>query len=602
MVSEIKSITKVRRMAFLDTETKGHHTDAWNGKGEAKLHLLRLGWLCLWENDEETWHYFTTPDQFFSILEQHIRSERESLYVYTYNAGFDYQVLGVLKQVRDRDNWEMQGTPIFKPFIVKTRYKYATVWFLDMGNHLGLRPPLAEIGKDMDLIKGDLDRKRLDDYSDEEVAKYCKRDVEIVRNYMLEWFRFLKDNDLGPYRPSIAAQCLTTFRHKFIDNPIYIHHHPFASAMERRSYKGGRNEAFYIGKVDYAYKLDVNSFHPFIMRNLPLPSRLKGTIPHPGTRTMQRLLDNEEMFIIEGRVYTPKPVVSVRRLVAPHIERTIFPIGTFKATITSPEYMQLLQNGGRMLSIDSCCVYDSSVLFKSYIDFFYKKRLEFKEAGDKTRDTMSKYFMNSLEGKFAQHVPASVELHGNGVGDIVDFGSGDEYSVRQYGGKTYVYTKTKADSTNTFTAISSFIRAYTRVILWNDMLIMCNAGGHVYYCDTDSLFCDEKGKNALEKEKRIDVNRLGAYKVEDEGILEIRGAKDYSFNGKKVIKGIRSDAVEDDKGTFRQTYFERMQGMMRRNIEEGVIIVDNFEKKPTRIYYKGTVGLDGWVGPLILDE
>lgn len=604
MLSDIKSTTKVRRMVFLDTETHGEPTNAWKGTGKPKLHLLRLGWMVTWDAGDEEWHYFTTADEFFSILEKFISAEREQTYIYSYNSSFDFQILGVLKRIREREGWSLMGSPIFKPFMIQAKYKYSTAWFLDMGNHLGVKLPLSEIGKGMNILKGDLDRKHLDDYPDEDVAKYCKRDTEIVRNYMLEWFRFLKDNDLGPYRPSLAAQCLTTFRHKFIDVPIWVHHHPFVSQVERKSYKGGRNEAFFIGEVPYAYKLDVNSFHPFIMSSLPLPYKLKGTISHPRTRTLQSLLDNDRAFIVDGKVWTPEPVISVRRVVAPHIERTIFPVGSFPATITSMEYRQLLGVGGKMIEADVACVYDVDILFKSYIDFFYKKRLEFKASGDKTRDSMSKYFMNSLEGKFAQHVPMSTEINGkspiNGqVANLV--GNEDNFEIKEYGGKTYVYTKTKKDSVNTFTAISSFIRAYTRVMLWEDFNLIRNAGGRVFYCDTDSIFCDKAGYKALSSGGRIDDKRLGAYKKEDEGTLTIYGAKDYLFNGKKVIKGIREDAVQDGD-SFKQTYFERMQGMMRRNIEEGVIIVDDFEKRPTRIYRKGTVSDSGWVKPLFIDE
>jgi hypothetical protein len=604
MLSEIKSTTNVRRMVFLDTETTGTPTDLWKGKGTPKLHLLRLGWAIFWKTGEEYSKEFKTPDQFFDDLEDFIGHRQKAVFVYSYNASFDYQILGVIKRITEREGWHLKRAPIDKPFIIEATCNGSVVWFLDMGNHLGTRPKLAKIGEELGLEKIDVDASKLDQYSDEEVSTYCKRDAEIVRTWMLEWMNFLKDNDLGPYRPSIAAQCLTTFRHRFIDNPIYIHHHPEASQIERASYKGGRNEAFFLGNIKHAYKLDVNSFHPYIMAEKELPCRLAGGLVHPKAKSLSGLLDQGTLFLVQGKFFVPTPVISVRRVVAPRIERTIFPVGTFSATITSMEYAQLLSVGGSLVEGEMLLKYSSSILFKSYIDYFYSLRLKYKSLDNKTLDTMSKYFMNSLEGKFAQHVPLSMEVTGPLSSEdieVFDESTGATFSVKVFGDRKWMYTRTKRDSANTFTAISSFIRAYTRTILYDDIRYIHSSGGEVYYVDTDSIFCDRVGYEALCSAGRVSPSRLGAYKLEEEGPLTIHGAKDYLFNGHRAIKGIREDAVEKD-GVFKQVHFVRMTGMRARGIDEGVIIVDNFEKRPTRKYHKGVRTASGWVEPLVINE
>ncbi len=610
MLSPIKSKTSVRRMVFIDTETIGYPTDIWKGTGEAELHLLRLGWALFWDSGKDRPpKEFHTPDEFFEHLEAFIGKSKDTTFVYDYNGSFDYQVLGVVKRVSQREGWRLFKAPIEDPFIMEAYYRNRPVWFLDMGNHLGEKPKLSRIGDEIGLPKLGVDAARLDDYPDEEVSKYCYRDAEIVREYMLRWLNFLKDNDLGPYRPTIAGQCLTTFRHRFIENSILIHHQPYVSIIEREAYKGGRNEPWYVGSVDMAYKLDVNSFHPFVMSTKALPCGLVYTQKHPGSRFLKELMDKDRLFIIKGKFYIPKkaPVISVRMMVpTDHVERTILPVGVFDATITSVEYKQLLSEGGKMMSGEFVSVYDSAVLFKGYIDFFYQMRLKYKKEKNKTLDSMSKYFMNSLEGKFAQHVEESIEIKAdekvNTFTPIIDAKNRyPDVCIKEYGGRKFMYTRTKMDSAQTFTAISAFIRAWTRVILWDDIRTIYKAGGVVYYMDTDSIFCDDKGFEALMNAGRVDPNRLGAFKLEESGPLTIRNTKDYTMNGVDRIKGVRKDAVYKD-GVYYQTMFVRMGGMLRRGIDEGVLIVQNTEKRLSHRCEKGTVDGEGWVHPYELDD
>jgi hypothetical protein len=363
-----------------------------------------------------------------------------------------------------------------------------------------------------------------------------------------------------------------------------------------------------MGRVnDRIYKLDVNSFHPYIMGNLPLPYKLVRAGEHTTNESLQRFLASGNQFIIKCNLTcnSDSRCISIRKEVSKGVVRTVFPIGTFNATITSLEYEQLLRYGGRVNDIYGYAVYEASVLFRDYINYFYKKRLYFKSVKDKTMDNMSKYFMNSLEGKLAQHVKQTIILNEHsdreeGSHIVIDSDTGEVVIIHVYGGKEWVSTKEKAEGYNVFVSIPSFIRAYTRCILFDDFATIRNAGGHTYYCDTDSIFTDERGKDALSEMGKIDPNILGLYKIE--GVsddLEIKGCKDYIFDKEEHIKGIRKNARYED-GVYKQVYFCKMPAMLQRGISEGVIIVDDFEKRPSRIYHKGFApSAGGWVKPLV---
>lgn len=615
-MTELKGDTSIGRMIFLDTETTS--TDApkgmWGGSGNPKMATLRLGVMCQWYinrrgNEHENWSRFNNIEDFYSQVEDFVRVERRPVFIYTYNASFDYQVLGLIEAMSTRRGWRTGDPPIIgNVFIYKTSYKGSTVYWLDMGNHLGIKTPLKDIGKILGLEKLEMDRENLDDYTDEEVEVYCRRDVEIVRAYMLKWLNFLKDNELGAYRPTLAGQCLATYRHRFMQHPVFVHNIPRVSALERASYKGGRNEAFFIGKIkDRVYKLDVNSFHPFIMANLPLPNKLIRAGEYLSNSALDGYLDNGYLAIIDCNVtVTPKSrCICVREAVEGKVERSIFPIGTFNATITSAEYQQLKHYGGSVNEIRKYAIYEANILFKDYMDFFYNNRLRFKEEGDITSANNCKYFMNSLEGKFAQHNRETIVINEhtdkqNGDYVVIDGETGERFVIHVYGGKEWVKTKTKQEGYEVFVSISSFIRAYTRVILWADFNLIWENGGKVYYCDTDSIFTDGRGYKALQQDGRLDSARLGAYKLEETSDdTVINGCKDYIFSGKEKIKGIRANATCTN-GIYRQTHFCRMTAMMQRGIKSGVIIVEDFEKRPRRKYYKGVVAEDGWVSPLVL--
>jgi len=609
MISALKSETNISRMVFLDTETTNTPSPkgAWGGTGKPSLAVLRLGWACFWNRGTEQWREFHTSDTFFEYLEAFIGHGRRPVFIYTYNASFDYQVLGVIQQVAKRKGWKYDRAPFASSvFIFGCDYLGSQVWFLDMGNHIGgPKRPLSDMAAEMGTEKMELDRKRMDDYPDEVVSPYCRRDVEIVRDYMLKWIRFLLENSLGAYRPTLASQCITAYRHRFIDKVIYVHNLPIISVLERESYRGGRNEAFFIGKIpNKVFKLDVNSFHPYIMKEKKLPYRLVRAGNHLDVMNLDFIIASGRQFIIRCDVTCDEKsrCIGIRAEVKPREIRTIFPVGTFNATITSIEYEQLRRYGGSVSNITKYAVYDCAILFKSYIDFFYQKRMYYKSTKDKTMDTNAKYFMNSLEGKLAQHTRRTTVINHDTHRDegdhvIIDAQTGENVIIHVYGGKEWVTSREREEGYNVFVAIPSFIRAYTRILLWEDFNTIWRAGGEVYYCDCDSIFCNEKAKDSIFM--KLSNDRLGAYKVEgiSEGVI-IHGCKDYIFDGTAHIKGIRKDAIYEN-GAFKQTHFCRMSAMLQRGIGEGVIIVDDFEKRPKRIYLKGIVPAGGgWIQPL----
>ncbi|MHA1482403.1 MAG: hypothetical protein ACTSQA_03060, partial [Candidatus Heimdallarchaeaceae archaeon] len=122
----------------------------------------------------------------------------------------------------------------------------------------------------------------------------------------------------------------------------------------------------------------------------------------------------------------------------------------------------------------------------------------------------------------------------------------------------------------------------------------------VFYSDTDSLIVNEEGYQNLVEE--IDAKELGKLKLEEtSSVLEVRGAKDYTFGKKTKLKGIRADAKEVAPGIFVQ---EKWCGFSTR-LREGKLntyYVEEQQKTLRREYAKGKIGEGGRVMPWILPD
>ncbi|GAH24398.1 unnamed protein product, partial [marine sediment metagenome] len=191
--------------------------------------------------------------------------------------------------------------------------------------------------------------------------------------------------------PIVAAYL---FRH--YQNKIYIHNNEQAIELERDSYRGGRTECFYLGELKDGnyYIVDVNSLYPFVMRNNLYPVKYVKQTHKPTLPIISRFLKDKSV-IARALVDTDEPVYAVRR------GRTIFPIGRFWVTLTTPELLYALEHN-HLIKVERAVIYEQANIFKTYVDRFYKLRQEFKTAGVAEYEELCKKMLNSLYGKFGQ--------------------------------------------------------------------------------------------------------------------------------------------------------------------------------------------------------
>ncbi|GAH92056.1 unnamed protein product, partial [marine sediment metagenome] len=153
----------------------------------------------------------------------------------------------------------------------------------------------------------------------------------LTRDSVLALIKFVRQKDFGSFQFTCAGQAFIAYKHRFMPHKIFIHANMDAIALERASYRGGRNEAYYIGDIpETCYYLDVNSLFPFVMEKYDYPCKLRRIISNV---SVDQLIGYLGTFAVIARVkiQIQEPFIGLKT------NRLMFPIGTFWVTLTSPE-------------------------------------------------------------------------------------------------------------------------------------------------------------------------------------------------------------------------------------------------------------------------
>jgi hypothetical protein len=577
-----------REVVIVDTETNEVALpDGLTG------HTLAFGWAFYARRkhgDEWTyqqWYRFTTPAEFWKWVCGKLR-RKSRLTIYCHNAEFDAQVVDAFS-ILSRRKWKLlQACLEGPPTIIRWRRGSRTIRWLDTLNLW--RVPLKQIGDKVGLPKLEMPGK-WEGKPEEDI--YCKRDVEIVWKALLEWWRFLREHDLGTAAPTLAGQAFNAFRHRFMTVPIFIDSNPEALALARAAYLGGRCECFRLGVIREAgVTLDVNSMYPHIMRSLLAPVKLITV------RTRATIADVERYcaaYAVVADVTLDTPEAAY-----PHVieGRLCFPVGSFRQCLATPELSYALSRG-HIARIHSVAVYERAELFREFVEWGWQTRLKAKAAKDTITDWQTKYMLSSLYGKFGQR-GRQWEVVGHDDRDRVAVESSYDLDTRQWKHLRQIHhsiqeLQDKGEGINSHPAIAAHVTSAARLYLWQ--LIQRAGIENVWYVDTDSL----KGAAVIQDKLRDHINPevLGALKLEDtHAEVTIHGCKDYVTPSKIVRKGVRGNAETVNANTFTQLQWFGWAGSLRRGALN-MPLTKPITKTLTREYTKGTTTAAGRVLPLV---
>lgn len=588
-----------RNWIYLDVEAR--FVNRPDGKTE---HHPRLG-CALYQRDgrknnpaRSEWLTFLSPLTFWPWLLEKCEGDRRVVLV-GYNVGYDFRLVGGFEMAA---HFGFKQSSIYssgRVTILKFRRDKLRLDVIDCCNYFdGKLSDWADLMGTKKLGEGWRSKDWL------HVEKYCRRDVEVLAKLMKSWREFNVENDLGSFSPTRAGQSLNAFRHRFMDNEIYIHANEPAVELERKTCRGGRTEAFFLGRLPSGpyFKLDYNSMYPSIMATQPVPIKLRKYCKNVEPKRIIPLLD-EYALCAECVVETDEPIYAITR-----DGYLIFPTGRFTCWLATPEIKEAMKRG-HLKHINQLTIYDQAVIFERFVKHFYQLRQRYKRDKNPIFALMVKTIMNSLYGKFSQASekwePVNLEI------DHHD-GSFLEYHGPSNTRSRYVVIANQSwriaerePSMHTFFAISSHITASARMLLWSAMK---QAGhGNYFYCDTDSLIVNQDGYDKLAS--MISPTKLGMLAMEERtNTLEIQSAKaymtDYSHKSKGVGKSLRGQGNMAEAFTPKHFRYAQWQGL-RGAIAAGDttrVIVSEVDKHLTFDYKKGVRQPSGSVSPIMLRE
>lgn len=453
---------------------------------------------------------------------------------------------------------------------------------------------LAKLGEVLGVPKLDINYNRADMQT---AIAYCMRDVEILKKAVETFIDFIDLDNLGNFGRTVPGQAFNAFRHRFMSHKIMIHNNEQAIAVERGAYYGGRTECFHLGQLPEGkkyYYYDVNSMYPYVMLAFSYPVRLRTVRKHMATEEAARHIKDGSGLCAECIITTDEPIYPVRVN-----DNLIFPVGTFKTYLSTPEIGHAIDHG-HLDHIRNVCLYDMEAIFVQYVDYFYHKRLEAKSQGNKVYDLLYKLFLNSLYGKFGQKSDtwervgdAPIDLVQ--VIDVVNGDTGEKVTHKIFGGSEFKQID-EEEAFNSFPAIAAHVTAYARMLLVK--YFQCAGWENIFYCDTDSLFTNETGHKNLTE--HIDPSRLGALKLEKESeIVKILCPKDYTFGSDTRTKGVRRGSKQLDDHTWETQVWPKLNSFIRSGRLAGYANIKRI-KELRRVYTKGWVLTSGKIDPLTL--
>jgi len=572
-------------LLFVDTEASDEKQS-----DETVLQSFRCGWACLARYVPRGgltvigWYEITDVVEFWHTVSD-IAARHECTYVISHNIDYDARILrafSVLPGIGWAPSYAILGESC-RFFTFKADKN--VIALLDNLNFW--RMSLAELGDEFGIEKASVD---FDTVSDEELSKYCHRDVEILVRVWHYWLAFLDEHDLGDFSITVAGQAMRAFRHRFMHHKIGIHNREDATQLERMSYKGGRCEVWRVGHFtgEPFYKLDVNGLYAYVMREYSVPRALVKVLVDVKPDYLRVLLETYAV-VADCIVETDEPVYALHSR-----GYNVFPVGTFRVTLTTPEVAYAL-NHNHLRAVGQVAIYQTAVLFDSFIDYFTPLRQRYKEQGKTAKSTICKLLRNSLYGKFGQRGYSQKKV-GTAALDIVsvrhwlDLESENECWDWTFGGVT-IRQERGGEAQDSFPGIASHIAAAGRMVLWS----YANIAGlkNVYYADTDSLIVNQAGYDALAD--RIDPLATGYLKVEGETTdLEILAKKSYVFGDKRVAKGIRKNATRQADGAWRQVHFTSLKWAFKHGTLDDVLVYSVDVHQQNTITH-GKVGRDGRV-------
>lgn len=410
--------------------------------------------------------------------------------------------------------------------------------------------------------------------------------------------RLLSAERLGGLCRTAGAQAWHCWRYRHLDSLVEVHTHAPTLGLERAAYGPGRCECYRIGHVSGpVYHLDAHALYPHLLATHELPRcRLGYTVDPPAGYA--EWLTATHCTIAEVDLETPEPL-------APYQSRdgapVVWPVGRWRTTLCGPELRHTLARG----AVRRWCRiawYASGPIGRGYAE--HMLRLRDASGTDPEVRSWIKLVSNCLPGRWGQslsrwedchtglcHAPWDAWTAPNGRGGI------DRW--RSLGWRTQRETRGQWGP-EAVPAAAAYTVSLGRAWLWR---VMEAAGReHVIYADTDGIMVTRGGHERLAASGMPMGDGPGELSVRHVyPWVRIHGLRQWEGPGVEQAAGKPLDppAVSNDPG--RVWVQVGPQGALAGG-REPAAVRHLIPWSTPAVYRHGTVGADGTVAPLEIDD
>lgn len=492
---------------------------AWR-KGRRIVYDLRTSWDEWWE-----WHV--------ALCEM----EKWRRTIYAHNGG-GWDWISLIEWLCSEGKGQHKGISIAAPQskVILSRVMTTKRFQLILADSIELlRAPLSTLASFVGLEKIDLKEKLPHEVhaTDRQLFEsYAKRDCEILLLVLESALRQVRRRiaRIDNLPVTIGGAAMRIFRSGYQSRAVFTPWRTDLKETLRQAYCGGRVEMFRAPRVyPHVYVYDVNSMYAAVMTEQSVPFTGRAGWVKAGHQ-----LEPGEVGVYYVRWQQSD------KSIPPILHDNLNYNYDGEGLLYSPE-LHCFRRSDPGGSLDICGGYtflDCGLLLADYAERIYKLRLS--ERG-KLLGWFAKGLLVSLWGKFGQRqeretivaVPTFAQLFDrvasgatirplNLQGRTAGNHAGTRGHQGGYGGRIPVFAAMgKSYCHHEHCGIAGTIASAARARLYDGILL---AGKSLVYCDTDSLHTTE----AL-PDKVISPDRLGAWKLEDQGVGVYLALKTYAI-------------------------------------------------------------------------
>lgn len=402
------------------------------------------------------------------------------------------------------------------------------------------------------------------DDTDDAWEQRCARDVEILAAVWRRLMDWIREADLGNWKPTGAGQSWAAYRHRFMAHRLLAHDDESARAAERRAAWTGRCEVWRHGRVRGGpfSEWDYSAAYAHVGAECDVPTKLIGATGQTSIEQWRKLTRRYRV-LAECTIETEVPTVPT--LVDGKIA---WPVGTFTTTCWENEIELAIDNGARVM-VHRLWWYKRAPALRAFNVWVLAYLGRSPGDVDPVMVLAAKHWSRALVGRFGARwgnweTCGRAELPDLGLSTVIDRAAGCTWQLLQVGTELKRRTE-EFDSPDAVVSIMSWVMAECRVRLWR----VLEAAGpeNVCYMDTDGVIVNRAGTDRL-REAGIPGLRL---KGEWAGV-ELLAPRQIILSGRLRAAGVPRDAVRVNADTWAGDVWQELTTALRGSEANSVAI------------------------------